>query len=179
MHASFYTCLRQGVNHPVCTLWSASQSHTLPPHQAPQLLSECLIKLFLISCSFPLSLYVSGLAYRLLALPDTKLPNSVSRNFSLVLLVIRISCELEQILVTNTLWGQREQRCEKDLPSKDRKSPPCLNQTSTVSFVPLPGMQLWPLGMMQSYLSESSLHNDLCCGFSLRQMTLVRGNCSH
>lgn len=62
MHSSFYSCLGR-----VLIILSAPSevfSSPHPPRQAPQLLSECLIKLPLIFLFFSLSPYVSRLLYR-------------------------------------------------------------------------------------------------------------------
>lgn len=72
IRSSFDCWHRKWVNH---SAWPSEvfSSPTAQPHQAPQLLCERLTKLFLISCSLHLSPYVSGLVYRLSALPSTRL----------------------------------------------------------------------------------------------------------
>lgn len=128
---------------------------------------------------FTLRPYVGRLAYICIDGYPSQTPNSqiLSLEIFLFLLVIGISHELEQFIFDNTLWGKMltiESNGVKKL-SIQRKEIPALN----VSFVSLPAGQLWPLRILCGPLHKSSLHNNSCCGSSLRLKTLMRGNCSY
>lgn len=164
MHSSFYSCLGR-----VLIILSAPSevfSSPRPPRQAPQLLSECLVKLPLVFLFFSLSPYVSRLVYR---------PSSSQRAnspilslgispFSYLWLEFLMSWSSVYLTLPCGAWlWRRRAVVGKSLPCRDRKS------QLMASFVSLPGVQPWPWGIKHGPLSKSSLHKSMCCGSAQRQ----------
>lgn len=103
MHSSFYSCLGR-----VLIILSAPSevfSSPRPPRQAPQLLSECLIKLPLIFCVFFPSALMSVGWYTDHHPPKEQTPQFCLWEFPPFPLVTGISHELEQLVSDFTLWG--------------------------------------------------------------------------